>query len=35
VGYGLSAGLAVDDQDNLYFVDSGNRRVRAVRGGAR
>ncbi len=35
VAHGLSAGLAFDDDDNLFFVDAGNRRVRAIRAGAR
>ena len=32
---GLAAGIAIDSDDNLYFVDAGNRRIRAIRGGAR
>lgn len=35
MGYAQSSGLAIDDQGNVYFVDGGNRRVRAIRAGAR
>ena len=33
--YGQSRGFAFNDQGDLFFVDFSNRRVRAVRGGAR
>lgn len=33
--YGQSRGMAFNDQGDLFFVDFANRRVRAVRGGAR
>lgn len=33
--YGQSRGMAFNEQGDLFFVDYSNRRVRAVRGGAR
>jgi hypothetical protein len=35
VGYGQSAGLAIDEHGNVFFVDPGNRRVRAIRAAGR
>ncbi len=33
-GFGQSQGLAIDREGNLFFVDAGNQRVRAIRYGA-
>ncbi len=33
-GFGQSQGLSIDGEGNLFFVDAGNQRVRAIRYGA-
>lgn len=33
-GFGQSQGVAIDGEGNLFFVDAGNHRVRAIRYGA-